>query len=173
MKKVFKTAALTLALMGATAFAQADEKIALVNGDLLIQQLITSENVGQKIDNEFKSEIEKVQAQQKTLVTKAEALEKDRKKLKAADLKKREEELNKLQADYVRAANELQQKVQVRQNQELERVTQEAQEALNKVAKEKGYTIVFKTEAAAYAVDGKDITQDVLKVLIKLTPAKK
>lgn len=173
MKKVFKTAALTLALMGATAFAQADEKIALVNGDLLIQQLITSENVGQKIDNEFKSEIEKVQAQQKTLVTKAEALEKDRKKLKAVDLKKREEELNKLQADYVRAANELQQKVQVRQNQELERVTQEAQEALNKVAKEKGYTIVFKTEAAAYAVDGKDITQDVLKVLIKPTPAKK
>lgn len=174
MKKVFKTAALTLALVGATAFAQADEKIALVNGDLLIQQLAAAEQVGQKIDAEFKADIAKVQAMQKTLISKGEALEKDRKKLKATELKKREEELSKLQAEYIRVASELQQKVQARQGQELARITQEAQVALDKVAKDKGYSIVLKTQSAAYAAEGKDITQDVLKTLIKpAAPAKK
>ncbi|KGQ56974.1 membrane protein [Gallibacterium anatis str. Avicor] len=173
MKKSLKVAGLTLALASGALFASAanaEENIVFINSAYIFQHAPEREAALKKLDAEFKTPVEELQKKEKVIVDKIQKLQKDAKNLRQADIKKREDEINKLRADYDKEANELQQKINARRAEEDNKVVESIQKVINEIAKEKKYTFVIDANAVAFATDDKNITKDVMAKLA-LAPA--
>ncbi|MGY4676829.1 OmpH family outer membrane protein [Pasteurella sp. P03HT] len=192
MKKAVKLTALSLALAFSSSFAMAAENIAFVSGDYLFQNHPDRKMVAEKLEAEFKTRVEKlaenkkqvdekIAASQKKVEAKIAALQKDAPKLRSADIKKREEEINKLGSTEQEAINKLvvahdeevnkyQEDYAKREREETSKLLNSIQTAVTSVAKEKNFTLVLNESAVVFADEAKNITQDVLKA-IPATPA--
>ncbi|WP_044470134.1 OmpH family outer membrane protein [Mannheimia massilioguelmaensis] len=167
MKKVVKATALSLALAFTSSMAIAAENIAFINAGYLFQNHPDREAVAKKLDAEFKEQADKLAANKKSIDGKIAALEKDAKnpKERPSDLKKREEEINKLMQEHDQQVRKFQMENEKRQTEERAKILEKIQSATNNLAKEKGYTYVLDANSVVFAVDGKDITSDVLKAI--------
>lgn len=108
---------------------------------------------------------------QKALDKKSEAL-----KLKMEDLKRKQkimdpedyqQEVDDLQSDIVELQNTYvkYQKLVARKEMKLtEPILQKLERVLEKIGKQKGYTMILRKEAVAWIPDAKDITDEVIKV---------
>lgn len=178
MKTAVKTTALSLALALTSSFATAAENIAFIDAGYLFQQHPDREAIAKKLDEEFKGPADKLQANKKKIDGKIEALKKEAPKLRSADIQKREDEINKLMRDHDEQVQKFQMENEKRQNEERAKLLENIQLATNAVAKEKGFTYVIDANSVVFAVDGKDISDDVLKALPNVkaptteTPAK-
>ncbi|MGQ0286965.1 OmpH family outer membrane protein [Pasteurellaceae bacterium 22721_9_1] len=164
MKKIVKVTALSLALGFASA-AMAAENIAFINAGFLFQHHPEREAIAQKLDKEFKGKADQLAAAKKKIEGKIAALKKEAPNLRSADIKKREDEINKLMKDHDAQAQKFQQNAQALENEERAKLLESIQTATNNLAKEKGYTYVLDANSVVFAVDGKDITEDVLKAM--------
>lgn len=187
MKNVVKITALSLGIALASGFAAAEENIAFINAGYIFQHHPDRQAVADKLDAEFKPVVdqlaaskkdidEKIAAARKKVEAKVTALEKDAPRLSKADIQKRQEEINKLSASEDATLNKLMQeqdkKVQEfqvqndkRQAEERGKLLDSIQNATNNYAKSKGYTYVLDANSVVFAVDGKDITEEVLKAI--------
>ncbi|TNH06961.1 OmpH family outer membrane protein [Testudinibacter sp. TR-2022] len=165
MKKALKIAGLSLALALSASLANAAENIAFINSAYLFQNHPDREAAGAKIDAELKAPAEKLQASEKAIVTKIEALQKEASKLRAADIQKREDEINKMREAYQKQAEELQAQNEELQYQERSKLLSSIQNATNEVAAKGNYSYVIDANAVVYAAAGKDITEEVLKAI--------
>ena len=115
------------------------------------------------------------------------ALEKDAPRLRQADIKKRQDEISSFakkrqdevaklaqqrDADFKKLVEEHQKNVakfqsdaQKRETELNKKVLTEIQTTATNVAKAKNYNIVLDEKTVVYTVEGKDITEDVLKAL--------
>ena len=185
MKNIVKVTALALGIALASGYAAAEEKIAFINPGYIFQNHPDRQAVADKLDAEFKPVAEKLAASKKAVddkivaarkkvEAKVAALEKDAPRLRQADIQKRQEEINKLgaaeDAELQKLMQEQDKKVQEFQAQNEKRQAEERgklldsiQTATNNLAKEKGYTYVLDANSVVFAVEGKDITEEVLK----------
>ena len=192
-----KNTALALGIALASGYAAAEEKIAFINAGYIFQNHPDRQAVADKLDAEFKPVAEKlaaskkevddkIAAARKKVEAKVAALEKDAPRLRQADIQKRQEEINKLgaaeDAELQKLMQEQDKKVQEFQAQNEKRQAEERgklldsiQTATNNLAKAKGYTYVLDANSVVFAVEGKDITEEVLKSIPaseKAAPAK-
>lgn len=165
MKKVVKITALSLALALTSSLAAAAENIAFINAAYVFQNHPDRKAVADKLDAEFKAPAEKLQASKKQIDDKIASLQKEAAKLRAADIKKREDEINKLIANHEQQVKKFQEENDKRQTEERAKLLESIQTATNNLAKEKGYTYVLDANSVVFAVDGKDVSDDVLKAL--------
>lgn len=165
MKKTLKIAGLSLALALTSSLASAAENIAFINSAYLFQNHPDREIAAAKIDAELKAPAEKLQASEKAIVAKIEALQKEAPKLRAADIQKREDEINKMRDAYQKQAEELQIKNEELQYQERAKLLAGIQTATNEVAAKANYSYVIDANAVVYAAAGKDITEEVLRAI--------
>ncbi|KOQ97367.1 membrane protein [Haemophilus sp. C1] len=197
MKNIAKVTALALGIALASGYAAAEEKIAFINAGYIFQHHPDRQAVADKLDAEFKPVAEKLAASKKEVDDKIAAarkkveakvadLEKDAPRLRQADIQKRQEEINKLgaaeDAELQKLMQEQDKKVQEFQAQNEKRQAEERgklldsiQTATNNLAKAKGYTYVLDANSVVFAVEGKDITEEVLKSIPaseKAAPAK-
>ena len=185
MKNIVKVTALALGIALASGYAAAEEKIAFINAGYIFQNHPDRQAVADKLDAEFKPVAEKlaaskkevddkIAAARKKVEAKVAALEKDAPRLRQADIQKRQEEINKLgaaeDAELQKLMQEQDKKVQEFQAQNEKRQAEERgklldsiQTATNNLAKAKGYTYVLDANSVVFAVEGKDITEEVLK----------
>ncbi|MCK8984905.1 OmpH family outer membrane protein [Haemophilus influenzae] len=185
MKNIAKVTALALGIAFASGYAAAEEKIAFINAGYIFQHHPDRQAVADKLDAEFKPVAEKlaaskkevddkIAAARKKVEAKVAALEKDAPRLRQADIQKRQEEINKLgaaeDAELQKLMQEQDKKVQEFQAQNEKRQAEERgklldsiQTATNNLAKAKGYTYVLDANSVVFAVEGKDITEEVLK----------
>ena len=185
MKNIAKVTALALGIALASGYASAEEKIAFINAGYIFQHHPDRQAVADKLDAEFKPVAEKlaaskkevddkIAAARKKVEAKVAALEKDAPRLRQADIQKRQEEINKLgaaeDAELQKLMQEQDTKVQEFQAQNEKRQAEERgklldsiQTATNNLAKAKGYTYVLDANSVVFAVEGKDITEEVLK----------
>ncbi|EEX50927.1 TPA: OmpH family outer membrane protein [Pasteurella multocida] len=185
MKKAVKVTALSLALAFTSSLAMATENIAFVSGDYLFQNHPDRKMITEKLEAEFKPRVEKlaankkdidgkIAASQKKVEAKIAALQKDAPKLRSADIKKREEEINKLGNSEQETLNKLvsahdeevrkyQEDYAKRDKEETDKLVNSIQNAVNNVAKAKNYTLVLNEGAVVFAADAKNITEEVLK----------
>ncbi|TCK01416.1 periplasmic chaperone for outer membrane proteins Skp [Volucribacter psittacicida] len=188
MKKVLKVTALSLALAFTSGLANAAENIAFINAGYLFQNHPDRKATEEKLDAEFKPQVEKLEASKKAIEEKIQAerkkiddqvakLEKDAKdpKQRPSELQKRQEDLykqqaaaeeaiNKLVAEHDKQAQEFQVAYDKRQAEERTKLLESIQQATDKVAKDKKYTLVLDANSVVYG-DGKDITEEVLKAI--------
>lgn len=185
MKNIAKVTVLALGIALASGYAAAEEKIAFINAGYIFQHHPDRQAVADKLDAEFKPVAEKlaaskkevddkIAAARKKVEAKVAALEKDAPRLRQADIQKRQEEINKLgaaeDAELQKLMQEQDKKVQEFQAQNEKRQAEERgklldsiQTATNNLAKAKGYTYVLDANSVVFAVEGKDITEEVLK----------
>lgn len=184
MKNIAKVTALALGIALASGYASAEEKIAFINAGYIFQHHPDRQAVADKLDAEFKPVAEKLAASKKEVddkiaarkkvEAKVAALEKDAPRLRQADIQKRQQEINKLgaaeDAELQKLMQEQDKKVQEFQAQNEKRQAEERgklldsiQTATNNLAKAKGYTYVLDANSVVFAVEGKDITEEVLK----------
>ena len=190
MKKVIKLVLISAILIFTSRLAMTEENIAFVSADYLFQNHPERKAIAAKLETEFKATVEKLTENkkvdariadvQKKVEAKVAALQKDAPKLRAADIKKREDEINKFasteQATINKLVAEHDQQVRIyqdnyakRENQETSKLVESIQAATNAVAKEKHYTIVLDDRSVVFAADGKNISDDVLKAISAAT----
>ncbi|OOF44314.1 OmpH family outer membrane protein [Rodentibacter trehalosifermentans] len=185
MKNVLKVTALSVGIALASGFAAADENIAFINAGYLFQNHPDRQTLADKLDAELKptadklaaskKEIDdKIAASRKKVEAKVAALQKDAPRLRQAEIQKREEEINKFGASEEAALTKLmqeqdkkvaafQEESEKRQAEAREKLLESIQVATNNLAKAKGYTYVIDANSVVFAVEGKDITEEVLK----------
>ncbi|EOX4860795.1 OmpH family outer membrane protein [Haemophilus influenzae] len=185
MKNIAKVTALALGIALASGYASAEEKIAFINAGYIFQHHPDRQAVADKLDAEFKPVAEKlaaskkevddkIAAARKKVEAKVAALEKDAPRLRQADIQKRQEEINKLGAtedaglqklmqEQDKKVQEFQAQNEKRQAEERGKLLDSIQTATNNLAKAKGYTYVLDANSVVFAVEGKDITEEVLK----------
>lgn len=171
MKTVVKATALSLALAFASSAAVAAENIAFLNAGVVFQNHPDRPAIAKKLDEQFKDEADKLAASKKAIDAKIDALQKEAKNLRSADIKKREDEINKLMREQDDKARKFQQKTQQVEREETAKLLESIQKATNDFAKEKGYTYVLDANSVVYALDGKDITEDILTAVGGKLPA--
>ena len=185
MKNIAKVTALALGIALASGYASAEEKIAFINAGYIFQHHPDRQAVADKLDAEFKPVAEKlaaskkevddkIAAARKKVEAKVAALEKDAPRLRQADIQKRQQEINKLGAaedaglqklmqEQDKKVQEFQAQNEKRQAEERGKLLDSIQTATNNLAKAKGYTYVLDANSVVFAVEGKDITEEVLK----------
>lgn len=185
MKNIAKVTALALGIALASGYAAAEEKIAFINAGYIFQHHPDRQAVADKLDAEFKPVAEKlaaskkevddkIAAARKKVEAKVAALEKDAPRLRQADIQKRQEEINKLGAaedaglqklmqEQDKKVQEFQAQNEKRQAEERGKLLDSIQTATNNLAKAKGYTYVLDANSVVFALEGKDITEEVLK----------
>lgn len=194
MKKLAKLTTLSLVAGLASSVAMAQENIGLINVAYLFSHHPDREASFEKLQEGAKAPAEKLKEEEKKLAeTKAKfekevedklkSLEKDAPKLKAADIKQRQSDIEKFaqkrEGELKTLVTAFQEKVMAfeSENQQSamnlnQRLLKDIETATQKVAKEKAYTLVLDEKAAVFAAEGKDITQDVLKALEATKKAK-
>lgn len=160
-----KTLLLTILFCFAlSSFAFAQNKIAIVDIQLIMQQSKAGVKAVGELETLQKNSISKVQAKKTEVEKLAADINKQKASLSQTALQNKNIELNKKSVELERLQNDLNAEFQNTYAMKLEEVARELEPVLNDYAKEKGFDIVFIKQPGvmAYASDTVDITSDVI-----------
>lgn len=149
MRNTLKLTLLCVAMMcGASAFAQ---KFGYINRSELIMAMPERDSAEKKLvaySNDLSSQLEAIQVE---FNNKFQEYQKNSTTLTESVRQLREKELQELQGRYQEFAQVAQQDLQKMEEQLMEPVVKQANEAINKVGKANGFLIVFDEAAGAMA----------------------
>jgi outer membrane protein len=145
------------------AVAQA-QKIAVVESQRLLSESPQARAASQALEGEFGPKQKQLEAQKKELDGRLQKFDRDQATMAESERTKTQRDLRDSQVTFERRAKEFQEDVQMRQNEELQRVQKTIFEAVRTYAKEKGYDIVL-AGGVIYSADNVDITNTVLENL--------
>ena len=169
MRKLMLIAVLSSAALVAATGASAELKVGAVRG----QDLVTQSPLFKGMQDKLKGEFEK---RQKDFEAEAKKFEEDVAKFKKEDglvsadqHAKTEKDLGSRQVDLNYKQRQLQEDAQNRQNELMQELQKKVKEAINALAKEKGYDLIVLDPV--YATDAVDVTAEVLKKLASMPAA--
>jgi len=149
----------------ATAIAQAETKIGVINMDKLLQNNPQVKKIRADIEADFqkkKKELEKSEKELKTLETE---LEKKKAVLSEEALRQKQEDFQKQMWQFREAVTKSQSEIQKKQNELLGPVLEQVRKAIAKVAAERGYSLVVSQDSNLLFVGpGVDFTEEVMMV---------
>ena len=160
-----KTLLLTILFCFAlSSFAFVQNKIAIVDIQLIMQQSKAGVKAVGELETLQKNSISKVQAKKSEVEKLAADINKQKASLSQTALQNKNIELNKKSVELERLQNDLNAEFQNTYAMKLEEVARELEPVLNDYAKEKGFDIVCIKQPGvmAYASDTVDITSDVI-----------
>lgn len=167
--KHFKIISLFIAsclfLISNAAFA--DIKIGLVDKQVLVQESLYAKNVHEKMRKEFSARQESLISREKELMSKYEALERDRAVISEAELSKKERELAKMKQSLQEESETFQQDVMQRQEKEGAAFEKVVSEVLAEIAKEEKLDLVLQQQVALFTNRKADYTYKALQALDK------
>ena len=162
-------AGLCLATVAGTAHAQG--KIGVVQLERIVRDSAPAMRAQKKLEAEFarrEGELRKVSEQLKRM---QDELEKDGVTMSEVQRRNKEREFGEQSRDFQRKQREYQEDVNVRRNEELAQVIEQANRIIRQIAESEKYDIIF--QEAAYANPRIDITDKVIKALEASKPAAK
>ena len=169
-RKSLLIAALGLCLAAPAGAAFAQGKIGVVQLERIVRDSGPALRAQKKLEAEFskrEAELKKVADQLRRM---QEELEKDGVTMPEAQRRNKERDINELSRDFQRKQREYQEDVNLRRNEELSQVIEQANRIIRQIAESEKYDIIFKE--AAYANPRIDITDKVIKALDAKPPAK-
>lgn len=159
LKSLFVLGVAAIALTGA-ASAQA-QKLAVVDSQRLLAEAPQARAATQTLESEFGPRQKQLEAQKKDFESRAAKFERDQATMAEAERTKTQRDLRDAQLNLERRAKEFQEDVQMRQNEELQRVQKAIFEAVRAYAKTQGFDIVL-AGGVVYSSEQVDITAQVL-----------
>jgi len=168
LNKMIKAAGLGLLVLSSSMFANAAEaaqKIAYINTAQVFQALPQREVVLQKMQKDFKSKADELKSIQAQAKTKIEKLQRDGELLGQEEIEKLRIDIAKLDSEYKVKAQALEKAGARREAEEKAKLFKSIQDAVEKVAKAKGYDLVIDTTSLQYGKPEYNISEDVIKAL--------
>ena len=165
MKKttmIVKACALAI-LLAAGAAQAADFRVGVVDTERVLRESAPAMKAEKKIEKEFSGrdqEIKKMMKQAKELQT---LLEKEGNALSDADHRNKERELTSLNVNLQRMQREFREDLNLRKNEELSIVLEQANKAIQAIAETEKYDLIL--QEAVYRNPRIDITDKVIKYL--------
>jgi outer membrane protein len=156
-------AGLLAVLLGAGVSLAADFKVGVVDTERILRESAPAMAAENKIEKEFSGrdqEIKKLMKQAKELQV---LLEKEDSKLSDADRRNKERELTTMNADLQRLQREFREDLNLRKNEELAIVLEQANKAIQTIAEAEKYDLIL--QEAVYRNPKIDITDRVIKHL--------
>lgn len=158
-----------IALLSAAVFsitpahAQRDLKIGVVNFPLLVQQSPQFQQMTTALETEFAPRQRELLTQQQELETKQQTFERDASVMGEQERLDLERQIRDAARDLQRAGNEFREDLDVRRNEEMNKVQRVVFEQVQAYARSEGYHLVV--AEAVYFDSRLDITEAVLKAL--------
>lgn len=167
--KRFKSVSLLAAicLFLASGLAQAEVKVGLVDKQVLGQESLYAKSVHEKMKKEFSGRQEALIGREKDLMSKYEALERDKDVIAEAERGKKERELAKLKQSLQEDSEAFQHDVMQRQEKEGAAFDKVVAEVLAEIAKEEKLDLVLQQQVALFTNRKADYTYKALQSLDK------
>jgi outer membrane protein len=162
MKTIIKTG-MAVVLLGMSVAHAADFKVGVVDTERVLRESVPAMMAESKIEKEFSGrdqEIKKLLKQAKELQA---LLEKEDSKFSDADRRNKERELTTMNADLQRMQREFREDLNLRKNEELAIVLEQANKAIQAIAEAEKYDLIL--QEAVYRNPKIDITDKVIKHL--------
>ncbi len=162
MKKMINAGTLVVLLCVAFAHA-ADFKVGVVDTERVLRESVPAMKAESKIEKEFSGrdqEIKKIVKQAKELQA---SLDKEDGKLSDADRRNKERELTAMNVDLQRMQREFREDLNLRKNEELAIVLEQANKAIQAIAEAEKFDLIL--QEAVYRNPKIDITDMVIKHL--------
>jgi outer membrane protein len=156
------------ALAAGVAFslpAWADPKIGVVDAQRLLEESPQGKAMLESMRSEFAPRERTLQAQQQTLKSKQDKLQKDGATMSEDQRQRAEKELRDGARDFERARQEFQDDISARRNEEMSRLQRTLGEEVRTYAKAQNFDMVFTAEVVIYATPSYDITPMVLAAM--------
>jgi outer membrane protein len=152
------------AVLLAAAPAQAEIKIAVVDYGKLMEEAPQAKAVSDALKNEFTPRQRDLQAQQASVKSKEERLQKDAATMTQDQRARADKELRDGARDFARKQSELQDDFNARKNEEMSRLQRILIEEVRTYAKAQGFDLVV-ADGVIYSTPSLDITPAILTAL--------
>jgi outer membrane protein len=152
------------AVLLAAAPAQAEIKIAVVDYGKLMEESPQAKSVSDALKNEFTPRQRDLQAQQASVKSKEERLQKDAATMTQDQRARADKELRDGARDFARKQSELQDDFNARKNEEMSRLQRILIEEVRIYAKAQGFDLVV-ADGVIYSTPSLDITPAILTAL--------
>ena len=152
------------AVLLAAAPAQAEIKIAVVDYGKLMEESPQAKSVSDALKNEFTPRQRDLQAQQASVKSKEERLQKDAATMTQDQRARADKELRDGARDFARKQSELQDDFNARKNEEMSRLQRILIEEVRTYAKAQGFDLVV-ADGVIYSTPSLDITPAILTAL--------
>jgi outer membrane protein len=168
---ILAAASLAAALLAPGAFA--DTKIGYVDLRRVMAEAPQARDATATLESEFGPRGKQLQAQQKEYETRVQKFERDQPTMSDGERTKAQKDIRDTQLGLERRGKEFQEDLELRRNEELQKVQRSIVEEVQKVAKAQSYDLVA-ADGVIYHSDAIDLTAPVLASLqarAKATPA--
>jgi outer membrane protein len=166
MKNILLAAA--LAALAAPAAAQG--KIGFVNTQRVLSESAPATRAQKKLETEFQKRDRELAGLAADLKRMQQDLDKNAMTMSDSERRAKEREFGDLNRDFQRKQREFREDLNLRRNDELAQVIEQANRVIRQIAEQEKYDIIF--QDAAFASPRIDITDKVIKALEGKPPAK-
>jgi len=165
MRKMF----LALAVVAATAVAQAETKIGYVDVQKALQATAAGKKAKESLDAEYGKRKKDLDKKKADIEKMSQDLEKKKTVLSEEVMGKRQMELQEEMMRFQKNVAENQMEIQKKEKDLVEPILDKMRRVIEKVAKEKGYNLVLEKQSqnVLYAQKDADLTEDVVKAFEK------
>jgi outer membrane protein len=154
----------TGAVVLAPAAAHAEQKVAVVDMQEVIEKSSAAEKARARIQGAISQKQAAIQGMEADLTQRIEAYEKQKLVLSPEARSAKEQELGQAQMTFQQTYMQAQQEIQALEQQLMAELFEKVRPICGVVAKEKGYSLVVEANSGVlWAADGLDITADVIK----------
>ncbi len=173
MNSLSKTALLFLTwfLMGLTTAQASEIKIGVVSLGRVFQEAPQARATAKSLEKEFSPRKKKLQESEKKIKEKEERLLRDSAVMNETERRKSERELLAMKRELKRSQEEFREDLNIRQNEEFNKLQRIISRVIDELAKEKGFDLIL-GENVIFASSKIDITQEVLDRLRKDSTAR-
>jgi outer membrane protein len=169
--KILLLSCLPVLLATAAAPVCAQAKIGFVNLDRILKEAPAAQRAMKKLEQEASKREQDLGKLREQLRKQQETLEKNAVTMPDAERQKRERELGDLNREFQRKQREYSEDMNIRRNEELSGIIDQANRAVIKIAETEKFDIIL--QEAVYRNPRLDITEKVIKALEESRPAAK
>lgn len=155
-------AIITLAIGMAGAANAADLKIGYVNFGKLMQEAPQLQEATQSLRNEFGAEQRELQAKQQELQKLQNEVKENKAAMSAQELQEKNRRIRELTRDLRRGQEQLQEDLNIRRNEEVQKIQSNLAQDVREYGEENGFDLVV-VDGVLYASDAVDITDRVIE----------
>ncbi len=163
MKLLSGIAAATALALGATAALAGDLRVGYVDTERILRESAPAIRAEQKIEKEFSVRDQALKKLTSDVRDLQDFLEKKGANLSAAERRTKERELSNLSAELQREQREFREDLNLRKNEEMSVLLEQANKAIQAIAERENYDLIL--QEAVYRNPKIDITEKVLKAL--------
>jgi outer membrane protein len=166
MKNLLTTAVAGSMLMSSAVWAQ--QKLGVVDVQAVFQAMPQAAEISEKIQLEFKDQIEEVNQLQRDGQFYAERLQRDAATMSEKERQELQQKMVDVRDKLAEKGQPLQQNIQRRSNEERNKLLALIKQAIDAVAAKEGYDMILNSSSVTFAKDQLDLSEKVLQQVNKI-----